>query len=193
MPDCKDFVSVRKAEGRVHVQKRLVLSNLKETYQLFKEKYPDTKIGFSKFADVRPTHCVLAGVSGTHSVCVCTIHQNVKLMPKCYLNTCTSCPGISHLSECLQSLMDDNLVDNVVYKQWVSVDRCTLQICWWICRCSLWKAKSTSSSLIHCKAAICFPSKVKIRVASWRIASYSRLLRKLFLHTSRCSPRLPLE
>ena len=23
--------------------------------------------------------------------------------------------------------MDDNLVDNVVYKQWVSVDRCTLE------------------------------------------------------------------
>ena len=31
MPGCKDFVSVRKAEGRVHVQKRLILSNLKET------------------------------------------------------------------------------------------------------------------------------------------------------------------
>ena len=160
MPGCKDFVSVRQAEGRVHVQKRLILSNLKETYQLFKEKYPDQKIGFSKFADVRPKHCILAGASGTHSVCVCTIHQNVKLMmiggkiatlmandsiplttydhcsaqiicnppqPKCYLNTCTSCPGISQLNERLRELMDDNLVDNVVYKQWVSVDRCTLE------------------------------------------------------------------
>ena len=160
MPGYKDFVSVRQAEGRVHIQKRLILSNLKETYQLFKEKYPDQKIGFSKFADVRPKHCVLAGASGTHSVCVCTIHQNVKLMmvggkiatliandsiplttydhclaqiicnppqPKCYLNMCTSCPGISQLNERLRELMDDNLVDNVVYKQWVSVDRCTLE------------------------------------------------------------------
>ena len=44
MPGCKDLVSVRNPEGRVHVQKRLVLSNLKETYQLFKEKYPDKRI-----------------------------------------------------------------------------------------------------------------------------------------------------
>ena len=38
------------------------------------------KIGFSKFAELRPRYCVLAGASGTHSVCICTIHQNVKLM-----------------------------------------------------------------------------------------------------------------
>ena len=29
---------------------------------------------------MRPRHCVLPGSSGTHSVCVCTIHQNSKLM-----------------------------------------------------------------------------------------------------------------
>ena len=38
------------------------------------------KIGLSKFAELRPKECVLAGASGTHNVCVCTIHQNVKLM-----------------------------------------------------------------------------------------------------------------
>ena len=43
MPGCKDFVSVRKEEGRVHVQKWLILSSLKETYQLFKEKYIQTR------------------------------------------------------------------------------------------------------------------------------------------------------
>ncbi len=80
MPGKKDFVSVKQCEERVHVQKRLVLSNLKEAYQLFKEKYLNEKIGFSKFAELRPKHCVLAGASGTHSVCVCIIHQNVKLM-----------------------------------------------------------------------------------------------------------------
>jgi hypothetical protein len=80
MPGKKDFVSVKQGGKREHVQKRLVLSNLKEAYQLFKEKFPDEKIGFSKFAELRPKQCVLAGASGTHSVCVCTIHQNVKLM-----------------------------------------------------------------------------------------------------------------
>ena len=34
MPGCKDFVSVRNP-GRVHVQKRLVLSHLNEMYHLF--------------------------------------------------------------------------------------------------------------------------------------------------------------
>lgn len=29
---------------------------------------------------LRPKNCVLAGASGTHSVCVCQIHQNPKLM-----------------------------------------------------------------------------------------------------------------
>lgn len=59
MPGKKDFVSVRQIDGsRVHVQKRLVLNNLKELYTLFKEKFPG-RLGFSKFAELRPKHCVL--------------------------------------------------------------------------------------------------------------------------------------
>ena len=68
MPGCKDFVSVRKAGQRVHIQKRLISSNLKETYYLFKEKYPDKKIGFSNFADVYPKHCF--SWSKWHTFCV---------------------------------------------------------------------------------------------------------------------------
>ena len=79
MPGKKDYVSVRQAEKRVHIQKRLILGNLREIYQLFK-KFPSQSVGFSKFAELRPKHCVLAGASGIHAVCVCTIHQNLKLM-----------------------------------------------------------------------------------------------------------------
>lgn len=67
-------MSIKDAGGRRHIQKRLVLCNLKELYQNFKDKHPSLKIGFSKFAELRPRYCVLAGASGTHSVCVCTIH-----------------------------------------------------------------------------------------------------------------------
>ena len=117
------------------------------------------KIGFSKFAELHPRHCVLAGASGTHAVCVCTTHQNVKLMmiggkiaelsayddvrlnnynhclakiicnppqPDCYFQSCNSCSGISGLKE---HLMDDNIIDTVQYKQWVSTDRSTLETC----------------------------------------------------------------
>ena len=30
------------------------------------------KIGFTKFAMLRPRECILAGASGTYSVCLCT-------------------------------------------------------------------------------------------------------------------------
>ena len=102
---------------------------------------------FQAFAELRPKHCILAGASGTHAVCVCTIHQNVKLMmlelqlahiptyhhclakimcnpplPRCYLSECDACPGIVKFT-----LLDDNDVDQIVYKQWVSTDRSTLE------------------------------------------------------------------
>ena len=152
MPGKKDFVSVRKEGRRVHVQKRLVLSNLKEVYSEFKSQFPNYKVGFSKFAELRPKHCVLAGASGTHSVCVCTIHQNVKLMvlavelrelptyhhyiakilcnpplPGCYLGDCSVCLGVAILKDHLTTCLDENLVDHVTFKQWVSVDRSTLE------------------------------------------------------------------
>ena len=116
-------------------------------------------VGFSKFADLCPKHCVLAGASGTHAVCVCTIHQNVKLMmvggkipaivlnsvalktydhcftqiicnppsPSCYLGDCSSCSGIDQFKEQFMNAMDDNLIDIITYKEWVSVDRSTLE------------------------------------------------------------------
>lgn len=54
--------------------------NLRELYVTFKEKYPEAKIGFSIFCTLRPKHCVFAGSRGTLNICVCTIHQNPRLM-----------------------------------------------------------------------------------------------------------------
>ena len=71
MPGKKDFVTIRKGVTKEQIQKKLVLCNLSELYRNFKDKYPTCKIGFSKFAELRPEHCVLAGSSGTHAVCVC--------------------------------------------------------------------------------------------------------------------------
>ena len=58
----------------------LLLCNLKEVYELFKSKNQNIKIKFSKFTVHRPKECVLAGEVETHCVCICTIHQNMKLM-----------------------------------------------------------------------------------------------------------------
>ena len=157
MPGKKDFVSVTTSQGREHVQKRLLLSNLKEAYQQFKTLHPNTDIGFSKFADLRPKQCVLAGSSGTHSVCVCVTHQNVKLMfigcnlkslsngeipdyktclevmrcnparAECFLGECNGCPGSEKLRETIMNIMDANLIDAIEFKQWTTTDRANLE------------------------------------------------------------------
>lgn len=81
MPGRKDFVSVKTEDGkRVHRQKRLLLSNLREIYSRLKEMDPELRIGFSSFAALRPKHCVFADDSGAHTTCVCSLHQNMKLM-----------------------------------------------------------------------------------------------------------------
>ena len=79
-PGKKDFVSVFLNGKKIRKQKRLILLCLKELYVEFKNMYPDYKIGFSKFCEFRPKWCITVNSSGTHCVCVCTYHQNAKLM-----------------------------------------------------------------------------------------------------------------
>lgn len=61
---------------------RLLLLNLKDLHQAFLEANNDEsdKVSLSKFAELRPRECILAGASGTHVVCVCEAHENFKLM-----------------------------------------------------------------------------------------------------------------
>lgn len=80
MPSTKDTVSMKVNGLKQKVQKRLLLLSLKELYHMFKQENPNVSVGFSTFAKNRPKNCILPGQSGTHSVCVCTIHQNVKTM-----------------------------------------------------------------------------------------------------------------
>ena len=75
----RDCVAMTVNGETVLVQKPLILCNLKECYQRFKEKYT-VSIGFSEFASLCPKNVVLPSGSGTHAVCVCAIHQSVKLM-----------------------------------------------------------------------------------------------------------------
>lgn len=81
LPGKKDCIKTVDENGnKILEQKRLLLCTLKELYVLFNGEHPDHSIGFSTFAKFRPKCCLLAGSSGTHSVCVCSIHQNVKLL-----------------------------------------------------------------------------------------------------------------
>lgn len=80
MPGMKDAVTIIVDDEKRKVQKRLLLYNLNDLYTHFMREKNDDTISFSKFAKLRPRNCILAGASGTYSVCVCTIHQNCKLM-----------------------------------------------------------------------------------------------------------------
>lgn len=80
MPGKKDLIKIKDGNGnKKEIQKRLLLGSLREIYANFKEEHPDLKIGFSRFASLRPPECVFVRSSGTHTVCVCTTHQNAKL------------------------------------------------------------------------------------------------------------------
>ncbi|KAG1648962.1 Cytochrome P450 9e2 [Nymphon striatum] len=116
----------------------------------YKERNPNTKIGFSKFCSLRPNWCIVAGSSGTHSVCVCTYHQNTILLlsaikwevtykdliamvvcdplsNECMIHRCKQCPG----TDALKAFLDDQLKDmdldeEISFDQWESVDRTAL-------------------------------------------------------------------
>ena len=150
LPGKKDFKSVKEGDKRVQKQKRLILMNLNEAFQLFKEKHHEVKIGISKFCSLHPKECITVGARGTHSVCVCVYHQNVKLMLaafpiaiqgekitytdlldhlvcstqnlECMLHRCEDCPGSTNLEHFLHVKASDE-VDNICFKQWVTTDR----------------------------------------------------------------------
>ena len=127
------------------------LCNLQKLYTVFKEKYPNvTNIGFSKFCAFRAKWCVLAGSKKTHSVYVCSAHQNNVLLVhamdwdltykdlikkivcntesnKCIMHRCESCPG----TETLQEFPDQELNEHkdekkFNYCQWDTTDQAIL-------------------------------------------------------------------
>ena len=125
-----------------------LLCNLKEAYTTFKEWYANIKIGFSKFCSLRPKWCVTVGSSGTHSVCIYAIHQNVILIvqaaetdktykdligmivcshdsKECMVHRCDKCPGTEPLKSYLENAYTD-FDEEVSFQQWQSTDRSDL-------------------------------------------------------------------
>jgi hypothetical protein len=154
LPGIKDCVSVRLVQGnkKVKLQKRLLLMNIDELYVKYKE-YCVTKLclkscGRTKFFELRPVNVIDVGVGGSHNVCVCEKHQNVKLMidsvcgskedkyllmdkivcdtsnHACMFKKCQKCPGSKPLFDFLTNLTSDK--QQIKFNQWETTDRSTL-------------------------------------------------------------------
>ena len=144
-PGKKDCVKVTTKTGmKEKVQKELLLANLHEIYVQFNNE-TNEKIGFSTFCALRPKWCVTVGASGTHSVCICTKHQNAKLamctkivLPwsygmcvcdiqskDCMLHHCDQCPNILALKNFLTGKLHENYDqdDAILFKKWQTMDR----------------------------------------------------------------------
>ena len=112
----------------------MLLVNLKELYLEFKKRYESIKVGVSMFCALRPRWCITAGM---HSVCVCEIHQNIKLMVTvlpiskelvcsldsrdCMIHRRENCPSKSNLPTYIEATfenVDMDPDDTVNFKQW---------------------------------------------------------------------------
>ena len=124
--------------------------HLHELFVAIKERNPDVKIGFSKFCTLHPKWCFIAGSSGTHSVCVCTTHQNTILLVdalnwevtykglvnkvvcdpsnrECIMHCYISCPGTNTLRKFLEEELSDIDPDfQFHYSQWQTTNQASL-------------------------------------------------------------------
>ncbi|KAJ8666815.1 hypothetical protein QAD02_008477 [Eretmocerus hayati] len=112
-PGKTDYVSVFIYGNKV--EKRLLLCDLKECYQSFRDENPEIPVGFSRFAEARPANVILAGATGTHTVCVYVLARIICDPPtnECYFRQCLSCPDISSIVDEIKCLLQRESIDNV--------------------------------------------------------------------------------
>lgn len=147
-PGCKDRVIIREVDSegkRVKrtEQVRYMLVSLKEAHSSFVKAHQEYKIGLSKFCELRPVNIKLFDHI-PHNVCVCSYHENVRLLLLClkeHSELCTDFQGFinqitcsstqkscmsNECSECKHKI--DNFApkepgDLIKYHQWLTHDK----------------------------------------------------------------------
>ena len=146
----KEIESVHIGVKEVHTQKKSILVNLSELFLEY-NKENAIEVGFSKFCELPQKRCIAVGSSGTHHICVCTIHQNIKLMlasspvtvdfkcliekmvcsiesKECMLHRCDKYPGTEILKEYLEEQFKDFESDDAItFRQWINANHETLK------------------------------------------------------------------
>ena len=83
-PGRKDRIIIRAIHGdgervKKTMQVSFLLMSLREAYKKFKEENPSLKVGLTRFCELRPAHVKLFDQI-PHQVCVCSYHENVRLL-----------------------------------------------------------------------------------------------------------------
>lgn len=148
-PGIRDCVSVKDDTGkRVAIQKKLLLYTVHDLYLKFKAEYDGSeKIpSYSFFFSLKPPECMHAGDPGSHRICVCLQHQNIKLKlyalsrrlkyrdllqgavcndgeENCMLKKCVKCPGQLGVLQTFDSIIEEENIEikegTIKYKIWI--------------------------------------------------------------------------
>lgn len=141
----KECVTIKvSGEPSVTVQKRILIHDLADLYKNWiKDSGLEIVPCLAFFASIKPKQCIYAGDPGSHNICVCCLHQNVKLklsavLPcinykeviesgvcsvenkNCMLKKCDECPKEGGIHDFLKSSIGDRIVENVSYSNWTS-------------------------------------------------------------------------
>ena len=76
---------MKQSQDKKQVQKKHLFCSLRETYAIFVKENPTVNIGFSKFCFLRPTNVMLSSEMPSN-VCLCSYHENIKLLCLCLSN-----------------------------------------------------------------------------------------------------------
>lgn len=148
--DCsgmKEYVSIKDDNGQtIKVQKKILIYNINELYNNYVKQNQHTSVpSLPFFAQLRPKQCVFADAPGMHNVCVCAIHQNIKLklsavkltinykeliaagvcfadQKNCMLHECDECPKADGIRHYLSSVLMNTNMTHVEYSNWVTVN-----------------------------------------------------------------------
>ncbi|XP_058803484.1 uncharacterized protein LOC131671234 [Phymastichus coffea] len=125
-------------------QKKILIYDLRDLYNNWKEDSNREVVPcLAFFTSLKPKQCVFAGDPGTHNICVCPIHENIRLKlaavqptlnyikvieagvcslnsKLCMFNECDDCPQESGIEEFLRANIPVENIENVKYSNWAS-------------------------------------------------------------------------
>lgn len=131
------------------VQKRVMLYDLKDLYTNWLNETTHTKVPcLAFFCQLKPLQCRFPGDPGTHNICVCPVHQNIKLKlsalrpnlyykdvitasvcslekKNCMLQKCKQCPTYNNNIDPIIAFLSNDIevdkMENIRYSIWSTV------------------------------------------------------------------------